>query len=197
MIVTLGKYYSDYGQEIFFEDSGHKMIIGIASDGSTYLNQSTWLPVANRGDQKAITVSQIKGYDESHDVLLSVKTDILFLRKKFQSLAIDYNIEINFHVDKTILDNYPRGKIEFGFWLVNVLDFSIRNMPGEELAYCSDNLARALYDAAKAGYDDRNKSEKERRKKRLIMKNQIKDALVFTAIFHPRKRKSHVIIDDE
>jgi hypothetical protein len=196
MIITLGKYYCDYGQEIIFEDSGHKMIIGIASDGSTYLNQSTWLPVVNRGDQIAITVSQIKGYDESHDVLLSVKTDILFLRNKFQLLAIKYNIEINLHVDKTILDNY-RGKIEFGFWLVNVLDFSIRHMPGRELAYCSDNLARALYDTAKEGYDDRNKSKEERRKKRMLMKKQVKEALVFTAMFHPRKRKLDIINDDE
>jgi len=173
-------YFRGAGQEIIFLDSGHRLIIGLASDGSTYLDKETWLPVAKDGKSATVTVSKINNYNEPvKEVYSLVKADLLLFQTKLKQVVSEHNISIILNFDVTMLDGII-GKRDFGLWLVKEHSFTIRSAPDSmEIRYMNDNMAANLYMNAK----NKLKSTKDTTKVLKLQKEmdrQVREAFVFT-----------------
>jgi len=178
--MELDTYFYGAGQCITFRDSGHQLIIGLATDGSTYLDKDSWLPVDQNEKCATITVSKIGNYNEpAREVYELVKADLLVLQSKFNQLVSECDISIVLNFDITMLDGVV-GKREFGLWLVNELKFSIRSKPDSlEYRYMNDNMAANLYLNAQSRLrttTDESKIAKLQKE----MKRQVCNAFVFT-----------------
>jgi hypothetical protein len=206
--MELDNYVSGAGQCVIFCDTGHRLIIGLATDGSTYLHKDNWLPVEQNEKSATITVSKISDYNESaREVYGLVKADLLVLQSKFNQLVSENDISIVLNFDVTMLDGVV-GKREFGLWLVKELHCSIRSKPDSlEIRYMNDNMAANLYLNAQnrlGSTTDENKVAKLRRE----MDRQVRNAFVFTiklastadysiAVARRFKRRKIVIDDDD
>jgi hypothetical protein len=178
--MELDTYFYGAGQCITFRDSGHQLIIGLATDGSTYLDKDSWLPVDQNEKSATITVSKIGNYNEpAREVYELVKADLLVLQSKFNQLVSECDISIVLNFDITMLDGVV-GKREFGLWLVNELKFSIRSKPDSlEYRYMNDNMAANLYLNAQSRLRTTT-DESKIAKLQSEMKRQVRNAFVFT-----------------
>ena len=206
--MELDDYCPGAGQDVIFPDSGHRLVIGLATDGSTYLNKESWLPVARGANLSSITVSKISNYNEANKEVYSlVKADLLLLHSKLQQVVSEHKLQIIVNFDVTMLDGVP-GKREFGSWLVNEHNFAIRSVPDSlEIRYMNDNMAANLYLNAQRKLSSTS-NEKRIVKLRKEMDRQLQNAFVFTikladltdtsiAVTRRLKRRRIVIDDDD
>ena len=207
--LELGNYFRGYGQDIIFPDSGHRLIIGLASDGSTHLDKETWMPVESDGKSATVTVSKISNYHEPVKIVYSLVTaDLLVLQSKLKQIVSKHNIEIVLNFDVTMLDGVI-GKRELGLWLMNEHGFSIRSVPSSiEIRYMNDNMAANLYANAKHRWSSTTDTKKLVRLQKEMIR-QVRTAFVFTVrmtnvIDSPivltgrlKRRKTTVLDDDD
>jgi hypothetical protein len=206
--MELDDYFPGSGQDVIFSDSGHRLIIGLATDGSTYLTKETWLPVARRDvNFISITVSKIGNYNEDNGEIYSlVKADLLLFQSKLQQVVSDNKLQIILNFDVTMLDGIP-GKREFGSWLVTEHNFAIRSVPDSlEIRYMNDNMAANLYWNAKRKLSSTTE-EKRIAKLQKEINRQLQTAFVFTikladltgaSVDVPnRLKRRRIVIDDD